>query len=289
MLNAKKLDRLFSKFNVTPAEDLFLALLREAAALSVGVDVKEPQWSQQELDEALHGKHSLFSVRPVALPREQYLHAFNALKKVALAAESESDVWHGMPEAEAFFTQEILNALARNPEVLWDELETAGVDLDAAAQAFVPVACFAMRVFFDKIAAEACGRMNKLVPDTVHFERSLTCPICGLNASLAGVGATHNHGNVKRLYCSCCGGSWQFERIRCAMCGTEAVSDLQYVHSHDDDKHRLHVCSSCGEAVPTVFGAESDDFDPDFELWRSAELMQAYQQQLQEGEHSANA
>lgn len=289
MLNVKKLDRLFSKFNVNPAEDQFLALLREAAVLTAAVDVKDPQWSQQELSEALHGKHSLFSVRPMELSREQYLNVFDALQKVARAAEPESDMWVGMPDAEAFFTQERLDALAQNPEVLWDELEKSGVDLDAASQAFVPVACFALRVFFDQAAADACKQMDKLVPDTVHFERSLTCPVCGLNASLAGVGATQNHGNVKRLYCSCCGGSWQFERIRCAMCGTEAVSDLQYVHPHDDDKHRLHVCSACGEAVPTVFGAESDDFDPDLELWRSAELMQVYEQQLQQEEQSANA
>ena len=71
---------------------------------------------------------------------------------------------------------------------------------------------------------------------------------------------------------------WQFERIRCAVCGDEATSELQYVHLEGDDKHRLHVCSACDSTVATVFGAESEDFDPDFESWRCAELMVAYAQ-----------
>ena len=62
------------------------------------------------------------------------------------------------------------------------------------------------------------------------------------------------------------------------MCGDEATSELQYVHLEGDDKHRLHVCSACESSVATVFGAESEDFDPDFESWRCAELMVAYAQ-----------
>lgn len=152
------------------------------------------------------------------------------------------------------------------------------MDLTLAELYFVPVTAFAMRVFLDDAATEASRAFDRMVPDTVHFKRSITCPVCGTRASMAAVGATQNRGNVKRLYCACCGADWQFERIRCAVCGDEATSELQYVHLEGDDKHRLHVCSACDSTVATVFGAESEDFDPEFESWRCAELMFAYAQ-----------
>ena len=73
------------------------------------------------------------------------------------------------------------------------------------------------------------------------------------------------NGNVKKLYCTCCGASWKFERIRCAVCGDEAVSDLSYVHDEKDESHRLHVCKSCGAAMPTVFAGEELNFNADVE------------------------
>ena len=146
-----------------------------------------------------------------------------------------------IPEPEAFFTQDTLNALAKYPDALWDRIEEAGMDLTLAELYFVPVTAFAMRVFLDDAATEASRAFDRMVPDTVHFKRSITCPVCGTRASMAAVGATQNRGNVKRLYCACCGADWQFERIRCAVCGDEATSELQYVHLEGDDKHRLHV------------------------------------------------
>lgn len=162
------------------------------------------------------------------------------------------------------------------------------MDLTLAELYFVPVTAFAMRVFLDDAATEASRAFDRMVPDTVHFKRSITCPVCGTRASMAAVGATQNRGNVKRLYCACCGADWQFERIRCAVCGDEATSELQYVHLEGDDKHRLHVCSACESSVATVFGAESEDFDPDFESWRCAELMVAYAQMREQAQKDAS-
>lgn len=284
MLNLKKLDRLFAKGNINPAEDQFLAMLRTAALVKAELHLEAPEWTQEELVDALHGKKSLFANRIVPMPQQEYVRVFKLLKQAVCAASLHSEAWLGMPEPEVVFTQANLDVMSKNPEALWDVLEKAGVDLERAQEQFVPVAAFAMRVFFEDAAVQASEAMDRLVPDTVHFARSVSCPVCGMRASMAGVGATQNRGNVKRLHCSCCGASWQFERIRCAICGTDATSDLQYVHLQGDDKHRLHVCSACGGAVPTVFGAESDEFDPDFETWRCAELIVAFQEKRAEAQ-----
>ena len=273
MLSLKKLDRLFAKYNINPAEDQFLAMLRETARLKTEVTVSGVEWTPEEMQDALHGKKPLFASRFIQIPREEFLRVFAAIRAVA---------------DEACFTQDTLNALAKYPDALWDRIEEAGMDLTLAELYFVPVTAFAMRVFLDDAATEASRAFDRMVPDTVHFKRSITCPVCGTRASMAAVGATQNRGNVKRLYCACCGADWQFERIRCAVCGDEATSELQYVHLEGDDKHRLHVCSACESSVATVFGAESEDFDPDFESWRCAELMVAYAQTREQAQKDAS-
>ena len=265
MLSLKKLDRLFAKYNINPAEDQFLAMLHEAARLKTEVTVPEVEWTPEEMQDALHGKKPLFASRFIQVPREEFLRVFAAIRAVADESIPSGDPCLNIPEPEAFFTQDTLDALAKYPDALWDRIEEAGMDLTLAELYFVPVTAFAMRVFLDDAATEASRAFDRMVPDTVHFKRSITCPVCGTRASMAAVGATQNRGNVKRLYCACCGADWQFERIRCAVCGDEATSELQYVHLEGDDKHRLHVCSACDSTVATVFGAESEDFDPDFE------------------------
>lgn len=288
MLSLKKLDRLFAKYNINPAEDQFLAMLRETARLKTEVTVSGVEWTPEEMQDALHGKKPLFASRFIQIPREEFLRVFAAIRAVADASVPSGDPCLNIPEPEAFFTQDTLNALTKYPDALWDRIEEAGMDLTLAELYFVPVTAFAMRVFLDDAATEASRAFDRMVPDTVHFKRSITCPVCGTRASMAAVGATQNRGNVKRLYCACCGADWQFERIRCAVCGDEATSELQYVHLEGDDKHRLHVCSACESSVATVFGAESEDFDPDFESWRCAELMVAYAQMREQAQKDAS-
>ena len=288
MLSLKKLDRLFAKYNINPAEDQFLAMLHEAARLKTEVTVPEVEWTPEEMQDALHGKKPLFASRFIHAPREEFLRVFAAIRAVADESIPSGDPCINIPEPEAFFTQDTLDALAKYPDALWDRIEEAGMDLTLAELYFVPVTAFAMRVFLDDAATEASRAFDRMVPDTVHFKRSITCPVCGTRASMAAVGATQNRGNVKRLYCACCGADWQFERIRCAVCGDEATSELQYVHLEGDDKHRLHVCSACDSTVATVFGAESEDFDPDFESWRCAELMVAYAQTRGQAQQDAS-
>ena len=56
-----------------------------------------------------------------------------------------------------------------------------------------------------------------------------------------------------------------FERIRCAVCGDQAVSDLSYIHDETDETRRLHVCAGCHAAFPTIFAGEELNFCADVE------------------------
>ena len=71
------------------------------------------------------------------------------------------------------------------------------------------------------------------------------------------------NGHVKQLWCTCCGAHWVFERIRCAVCGDQAVSDLSYIHDETDETRRLHVCAGCHAAFPTIFAGEELNFCAD--------------------------
>ena len=277
MLNLKRIERLLAENNINPKTVPYGALLHAAAALKSTVHPSEPEWSREELLDALHSKKPLFAMQSVKIDPQEFVRVFEALRTAAVdAMPSMAEKLEGMPGAQDFFTQERLDALCANPEAIWEMLEKDGVDVEAATELFVLVAIFALRVFFDDAASRASDALDRLEPDTVHFERSLKCPVCGATAAVGAVQSTQNRGNIKRLYCTCCGAHWRFERIRCALCGDEAVSDLQYVHLQGDDKHRLHVCANCGGAMPTIFGVDEDNFDPNLEHWRCGELMAAY-------------
>ncbi len=274
MLTTKKLERAIAKYNLNSAEP-FLAVLIKAAQLREAHEVQDPGWSKEALKAALYGKASLLSNGGIEIAREEFLRIYGEIAEVWDKAIEKNEEDAVDFDAAAFFTQERLDVLAESPYALWDMVEDEKLP-DEVLEGLLPCAGFALRVFFDEAASEASAAMNRLVADTVHFERSLSCPVCGGAASLAAVASTTNKGNVKRLYCSCCGASWQFERIRCAVCGTQAVSDLSYVHEESDENHRLHVCKACSGAMPTVFAGEGKDFDPDVESFVCAELEMYY-------------
>lgn len=117
---------------------------------------------------------------------------------------------------------------------------------------------FALRPMLQPFAQEVMDSLAKLLKEgnTVH-EKPLCCPVCGSKATAAFVGETpSSQGNGRMLYCGTCGTQWEFERIRCASCGTHNQQHLHYFHIEGDDAHRLHNCQECGDYVRTVFQNE---------------------------------
>ncbi len=91
--------------------------------------------------------------------------------------------------------------------------------------------------------------------------RSLHCPLCGCAAGVARVGDTATtQGRGKELWCPQCGTTWEYERVRCARCGTQNQAYLHFFNIEGDDAHRLATCDECGGYVRTVY--QSDTLAP---------------------------
>jgi FdhE protein len=88
-------------------------------------------------------------------------------------------------------------------------------------------------------------------------KKPLCCPVCGGRANLGFLGHTPSSGgNGRILYCTTCGSNWEFERIRCALCGTQNQNHLHYFHVEDDSAHRLCICDECQGYLRISFLAE---------------------------------
>jgi FdhE protein len=119
----------------------------------------------------------------------------------------------------------------------------------------IVLAC-AVRPLLETVAAKIMESLQ--VTDSSHMHvRPLRCPACGGHASVGFVGPTRSsEGNGRMLYCSTCATTWEFERLRCAHCGSQNQGKLHYFHIEGDSAHRLHLCDECGSYLRTVFANE---------------------------------
>jgi len=119
---------------------------------------------------------------------------------------------------------------------------------------------YALRVLLEAPARMIMGSLAAaLKKENASHDKPLRCPACGSQATAAFVGLTpSSQGNAKLLYCSICGTQWEFERIRCARCGSRNQGRLHYYHLETDDAHRLHICDDCGGYTRTVFQENLD-------------------------------
>lgn len=85
------------------------------------------------------------------------------------------------------------------------------------------------------------------------------CPFCGYHADMAAIASGMD--GKRFLYCSLCGHCWQYRRIACAVCGTEDASNLEYLSSEDDNRHRIDVCKACGGYIKTVQVGKFQEID----------------------------
>ncbi len=287
MLNSKSIDRAIEKYSQNADEALkeglkiFGSLVQTAAQISDGLDKTPMVWTKEELTAALKGELALLSLGKITLNPAEFE---DALKTMAdrfvqasnLPAELE-EVCRSIDWSD-YAVPALLDQASKDPLKYLHAVEMLSNDEDLLDMVILPVIGSTLRAFLDVHATEASRQLDALVPDTTHFERSVACPVCGSPAAIAAVVETQHSGNVKRLYCTCCGADWKFERIRCAVCGDEAVSDLEYVHEADDEKHRLHVCKSCKQVMPTVFAGDAVGFSPDVESIVMSPLQAYYEE-----------
>ena len=231
----------------------------------VAIDPAEFEEVVREFAVVLHDAAHAGDRRP--LERHDAAHAEGSLSDAMKAVD-----W------TRFTTPDLVEVARTRPSDYFDRVEEAAEGDDLLSYYILPVLGFALRAHLDRFAAQASAAIDR-TDDVTDHDRPLVCPVCGGLPDFASVHATPKNGNVKHLHCGTCGAHWKFERIRCAACGTSAVSDLSYVHDEADPARRLHVCKACGAATPTFFASgDAESFSPEVERLRLTGLEAAYEE-----------
>ena len=237
---------------------------------------------QARIEEALiRPDRTLLADGPVAIDPAEFDEVVREFAVVLHdAAHAEGSLSDAMKAVDwtRFTTPDLVEVARTRPSDYFDRVEEAAEGDDLLSYYILPVLGFALRAHLDRFAAQASAAIDR--PDDVtDHDRPLVCPVCGGLPDFASVHATPKNGNVKHLHCGTCGAHWKFERIRCAACGTSAVSDLSYVHDEADPARRLHVCKACGAATPTFFASgDAESFSPEVERLRLTGLEAAYEE-----------
>lgn len=237
---------------------------------------------QARIEEALiRPDRTLLADGPVAIDPAEFEEVVREFAVVLHdAAHAEGSLSDAMKAVDwtRFTTPDLVEVARTRPSDYFDRVEEAAEGDDLLSYYILPVLGFALRAHLDRFAAQASAAINR-TDDVTDHDRPLVCPVCGGLPDFASVHATPKNGNVKHLHCGTCGAHWKFERIRCAACGTSAVSDLSYVHDEADPARRLHVCKACGAATPTFFASgDAESFSPEVERLRLTGLEAAYEE-----------
>lgn len=253
-------------------------------------DARANEPTNKELDRAIRGGEPILSLGLLQINEDAYGEALERLAKTLLSTlerlgrvdearrtEIEAINWRAFATKAALLdaATDVPNYLERSAH-LWNEVR-GSLSESLYDEFIVVVLGLALRAFLDRYARQCTRLFDMRDEPVVDYERRLSCPVCGSQPLFAMVAPTARSGNAKRLFCGACGASWKFERIRCAVCGDEAVSDLSYVHDEADPAHRLHICAGCGAATPTVFLTGDDEsVSPDIEYIVASALGEAY-------------
>lgn len=237
---------------------------------------------QARIEEALiRPDRTLLADGPIAIDPAEFEEVVREFAVVLHdAAHAEGSLSDAMKAVDwtRFTTPDLVEVARTRPSDYFDRVEEAAEGDDLLSYYILPVLGFALRAHLDRFAAQASAAIDR-TDDVTDHDRPLVCPVCGGLPDFASVHATPKNGNVKHLHCGTCGAHWKFERIRCAACGTSAVSDLSYVHDEADPARRLHVCKACGAATPTFFASgDAESFSPEVERLRLTGLEAAYEE-----------
>lgn len=241
-----------------------------------------PLPGRERMEEALRNPaHPLLADGPVSIEPVEFEKTVREFASVLHdAAHAEGSLSDAMKAVDwtRFTTPDLVEVARTRPSDYFDRVEEAAEGDDLLSYYILPVLGFALRAHLDRFAAQASAAIDR-TDDVTDHDRPLVCPVCGGLPDFASVHATPKNGNVKHLHCGTCGAHWKFERIRCAACGTSAVSDLSYVHDEADPARRLHVCKACGAATPTFFASgDAESFSPEVERLRLTGLEAAYEE-----------
>lgn len=291
MLNSKAIKRSLAKYiehkdpDVRARLAMFGPLILKAAEIADGLQQVTPELPPELIEKVRLSQGNLLEAVPAVIDRDAFIDALQAMGDVYLATDGfDEEARKACADINwrNFASESMLALAGSDPMTYLATCEELAGDMPFFDVYVLPTIIYTLRAFLDSYGTYASSLINATngKDDTTHHNRPVHCPVCGSEAAIASVTETTNHGNVKNLWCTCCGSRWLFERIRCMYCGDQIVSDLSYVHDEGDDKHRLHICKSCGDAGPTVFAGEELNFNPDVEQLVMTGLELQYYQSL---------
>ena len=207
-----------------------------------------------------HDDKPVFSYQPCPLETDRLVAIFNALRTYVvgsgLLAKDTNEALKNF-DVEPLFTRELLEVAGSNPYQFIEAVHEKLDDGDAVvARMVLLLVMLSLRVEFEPVAQQ----LKKLFPrgDDCHHN-PLHCPVCGSDPALAKIGGetSPTDGRGRSLYCQQCGCEWDFERIRCARCGTQNPVHLHLFNIEGDDGHRIATCDECGNYIRSIFLEES--------------------------------
>lgn len=139
-------------------------------------------------------------------------------------------------------------------EACLKDFDSLGIGSDVPANLVMMVVSFALRAHIQPVAERLFSAVPRSIAESPQREHPLNCPVCGSPATASHVSmASGIDGRKREQYCSMCGTSWPFERMRCGVCGTENAARLHYFHVEGDSAHRLQNCDECGQYQRVAF------------------------------------
>lgn len=200
---------------------------------------------------------TVFSEAPVEVDAASFADALERLGACALEHEGFSSGFRAALERvrwDRVLAASPLPVAGRDPaaylEALADVLMDDGMGASDARTASI-LASLALRSQLEAAAAKAVEAIGRAKAREPH---PTSCPVCGGLPGLGRVGGeSTTAGRGKMLWCPQCGATWEFERVRCARCGTRNQTHLHYFNIEGDEAHRLCTCDECGDYLRTVF------------------------------------
>lgn len=262
-MNLKAIDAAIAAYrtNLDDADNARLVFFRTlwgvqqdiASEVAVSYDIPD----EDELRAWARAGEPVFARAPLTLDGDALAKAMRSLAKVLIEQGGFAD---SMKEAlartnwERMVAASDLEAAGSHPSRYVEEftelLVDDGMDEDAASVGVV-AATLALRALLEGPVTAIEQARRAAGADEPHAVR---CPVCGGEAAVAQVsGAPAGQGRAKRLWCAQCGCVWEFERVRCARCGTQNQGHLHYFNLEGDEAHRLATCDECGGYTRTVY------------------------------------
>ena len=226
-----------------------------------------PQWTSPKtarIAELAQQGVPLFQETPITLDEASFLDAIRRIATILNDAEAftgqTNSTIRDIAWDRVISEVSLSNAGSQAPrflESVYTFLEKDGLDRESARLGALIVS-LALRPFLQHAAEIGSRAFEKASPD-IH---PLLCPLCGTAPSLARIAGTASKGRTRTLWCSQCGAEWEFERVRCARCGTHNQKHLHFHHIQGDESHRIASCDECGGYIRTIYVDEDNLLAP---------------------------